>query len=296
MAFRLKPDEDIGDGLARVTRKTIRKGVTAIDGAPPAEAVHTLRKSVKKARAVVTLVEAGIDHAHRVEKRLRRVGRGLGAVRDAHAIAETFAHVAATMPPADRHALRAVQRRLRTHARRLEREAVDDGVVEKTRRKLRAAQRHLRRRGLERVREQDVLEGIRDTYRRGRRALAAAADSGHPDDFHRWRKRVKALWYQARLLAGRWETAAAVGALGELETCLGEDHNAAVLRYALRRDDRLRGTPLLRSIEHAIDAYQRRLRRKALSVGDRVYALRPRAFVQRLIGARRAKPPRRAAA
>jgi CHAD domain-containing protein len=60
MAYRLRSQESITHGLQRIARKELR---AARDGmrrsTPPSdEAVHEARKSVKKVRAIVELIDA----------------------------------------------------------------------------------------------------------------------------------------------------------------------------------------------------------------------------------------------
>jgi CHAD domain-containing protein len=126
--------------------------------------------------------------------------------------------------------------------------------------------------------------------------LADAEARGDADRFHRWRKRVKTLWYHARLLASRWHTQQAVGALAQLEDWLGEDHNVAVLRERLADMPDLRDSTLWDAIDAICRDYQTELRDQALAAGRRFYAERPKAFVRRWRARDRREPRRRAAA
>ena len=74
MAYRLRLDESVADGLRRLARKelksaadTLRQGET-----PDDDAIHEARKSMKKVRAIVHLVDAdGGRGLGRATRRLR---------------------------------------------------------------------------------------------------------------------------------------------------------------------------------------------------------------------------------
>ena len=63
------------------------------------EAVHEARKSVKKARAVLSLVHHPLDGAYSKEvRRLRKAGRNRSLERDADVLVETFDRLRARYP------------------------------------------------------------------------------------------------------------------------------------------------------------------------------------------------------
>ena len=121
------------------------------------------------------------------------------------------------------------------------------------------------------------------TYRRGRRAMRRAAEGAAEDDFHEWRKQVKHLAYQFRLLRpilgkqfkrkGRH-----LGALGDL---LGNEHDLAVLALTLARNHP-EALPAVGIVVRHIDAHRRELQQAALRLGQRIYRRQPRRFEKRL--------------
>jgi len=133
--------------------------------------------------------------------------------------------------------------------------------------------------------ERDSFDALRDglkrTYRRGRRDLRAARADPTVEALHEWRKRAKDLWYQQTLLRALWPPVMqAVGdEAHELANRLGDDHDLAMLADWVR--------------EHAeaepefFEAVQRRrseLQGEAIALGERLYADRPGAYVRRLRG------------
>src|SRR5438046_811176 len=91
MAFRLRTDESVGDGLKRVVKKELRSAVKELaDAELSEEAIHQARKSVKKVRAVLQLISKNSsDVIDRDAKRLRRSSRLLSPLRDAEAVVAT---------------------------------------------------------------------------------------------------------------------------------------------------------------------------------------------------------------
>jgi CHAD domain-containing protein len=101
------------------------------------------------------------------------------------------------------------------------------------------------------------------------------------ESLHEWRKRVKELWYHHTLLRPLWPPVMqAVGdEAHELADRLGDDHDLAMLAAWVR--------------EHAqagpefFDAVERRraeLEAEAMTLGARIYADKPKAYVRRLRG------------
>ena len=88
MAFQLRSDESVSQGLQRLARKELKSARSAVNGAraPNDEAIHEARKSVKKVRAILQLIEDDDGEGlGRSEKRLR------SELRDAAAMVETLA-------------------------------------------------------------------------------------------------------------------------------------------------------------------------------------------------------------
>jgi hypothetical protein len=127
--------------------------------------------------------------------------------------------------------------------------------------------------------------GLEETYRAGRRALAAARKHGSAEKFHQLRKRVKDHWYHVRLLEGLWAGMmdAYEKSLSDLETWLGDDHNLTVLRDKIAAEPGFYGKQ--RDVALAFDLisrYQKELREKALPLAERVYEEKPREFTRRI--------------
>src|SRR5262245_22442624 len=76
MAFRLRPDESVSRGLRRLARDELQSARTELRNRRIRrdDAVHEARKSVKKVRAILELMDEDGGHGlDRCEKRLRSV-------------------------------------------------------------------------------------------------------------------------------------------------------------------------------------------------------------------------------
>jgi CHAD domain-containing protein len=290
VAFRLRKTEPLDRGLKRVTNDELQAAIELLrqSGARDrARAVHAGRKSIKKTRAVLDLLrrDLGKDYAH-TRKQLRRAARRLAIERDAHVMLDTLAglhthhhgHVAEAAWTAARSALETTVTRAARQARApaFTRRTMEDldGVRVKSdawriQGKNLAALRPALRRSLERARD----------------AFDRASGRQDAESLHRWRKRVKAHWYQMRLLeaAHHRHFRAYTQRLHQLESWLGEHQNLVMLRHNLRA---ARFNPMVTDgIDRLVDIIvdrEGRLRRNALTLGQRIYGLRRRTVVDSL--------------
>ena len=99
---------------------------------------------------------------------------------------------------------------------------------------------------------------------------------------HEWRKRVKDLWYESRLLADVCGPSIAGQAKDAhaLADLLGDEHDLAILDQRLAR-----GVPAPVDVDGVRELIAHRrdeLRAEALRIGARVYAEKPKAFRRRM--------------
>jgi CHAD domain-containing protein len=284
VAFQLRPEESVPDGLRRLATKELSSISKHLNGAthPRDDTIHEARKSVKKVRAILEVVDS--DHGRglgKSSKRLQAISRRLSALRDADAMLEILYKLRSH----DGHALSArsfarVSRRLSAHKRSV-RKAVGrksvwrdlDQSVRRVRRDVKQWEPAHRQFGV-------LAAGIRLSHRRGRKAMARARKRQRADDFHEWRKQMKALWYELRLVEGASPRIRQdVIALHRAESWLGDEHNMVVLCDELSKDASLcDGRADLDRIRLAADHFQCELREKALARAKRVYAKKPREY------------------
>jgi len=126
-----------------------------------------------------------------------------------------------------------------------------------------------------------VQEGLRHTYREGRRRFRdARGGGGRLRRMHRWRKQVKHLRYSAQILA----LEGLARRTNELAEMLGEERDLALLAKRIRaaeRGERHHGDGRSKLLK-VIARRRRKLRRRAFALGRHLYRRRPRAFIKRV--------------
>jgi CHAD domain-containing protein len=273
MSYGLSFDEKPAESVQRIRREQLEAAAEGLERGhdeDPVEAVHDARKRIKKTRALLRLARPGLKRTvyHRRNRALRDTGRGLSGARDADVLAETVDLLA------ERFVGRLPERFFTTARAPLaaraeaEREATDPGEHAAALRALAQNEWPLRE-----LSSEALAESLKRTYARGREAFERADRKPTATNLHEWRKRVKDLWYQERLLQESWPSVMQAQAkeAKKLSKLLGEDHDLAVLA------DNVDDSRMLELIE------QRRaeLLDHSRALGRRIYAERPKAFARR---------------
>jgi CHAD domain-containing protein len=301
MAYYLKAKESVPAGLKRVAREELEYAAGQLEAqdANRDEAIHEARKSLKKTRAILRLMQGELGSVYRLENTsLRDLGRTLSEFRDAGAMIETFDGLKEKhRAELGRRTLGSVRRALLERKSESEQKAGIDGVLAGAAKTLRAAAKNVEQWPLDRDGFRAIAGGLKSTYARGRKAMEYAEKHPQPESFHEWRKRVKDHWYHVRLLESLWtgDMRAYEKSLKELETCLGDDHNLVMLRAKIEAAPARHGTSRDRVLlQKLMERRQEELRSNAESVGRRIFKEKPKQFIQRLEllwSAWRAAPP-----
>jgi len=285
MPYHFKPSETIPDAVKRIISEEIDSAVEQLENGPRNqrdEAVHEARKSLKKIRGMLRLIqpEIGRGFYKRENGLLRDVGRKLSVIRDAGAIIEVFEDLAARyqkeLAPA---AVGGVRRGLKKAKTETEKELKIDEVIGETLHALGQARERLGDLQIDSDGWDTIAPGFRKYYRLGRVAMEQAGEEKTPEAYHEWRKRAKDHWYHVRLLEKSWDEKAELyeSSLKELETSLGDDHNLVVLRQRFEKEpDSYGGQEVVQLWLGLIDRRAEELRSDAARIGNGVYCLKPR--------------------
>jgi CHAD domain-containing protein len=166
-------------------------------------------------------------------------------------------------------------------ARRLEKKKAMSAVA-KT---IRAARRRVERWPIHHHSFSAVRQGLKRVYKQGRSSFADACDQASVENFHAWRKHVKCLWYQIRLLQPIWprmleRLADDLEMLGDY---LSDDHDLALLHQCVLKQAEESGDRTdLEALIALIDQRREELQGEARRLGERVYVDKPQAFASRL--------------
>jgi CHAD domain-containing protein len=289
MAYEFQQDESVQDSVRRCATEQAQRAIDDLRSNvndDPVGAMHDARKSIKKERSLLRLAAPALDPRERRHEnaRLRSLSHELGASREAEALlsaVEGLAERYAGQIPAGTVEL--VRERLRAKRDLARRALLDADVPRQVVKDLRLHVTGLAQLPVELGGWEAVEGGLQRSYRRGRRAMRAARKSPDAQQMHEWRKRSKDLWYHLRLL--KQTSPGIVGGAAKdahrLADALGDSHDLALLDMALRQisDDVLADlAPLQGLLEHR----NAQLQTEAFSLGERLYAERPKSFCKRM--------------
>jgi CHAD domain-containing protein len=278
MAFKLHQPKHIEDELRNTARRQLRRGCEALkqrDTPTLGTSVHEARRSVKKARAVVkTLRDAGADVPRKDRRRLRKASRELSGLRDSAAIVDTFHRLRKRYPKRLAEHTYGILRRALLEAReRRERGARRDGILDHVANQLDKTRANAKRWKSPALDVPALIDVVALSYRRSRRAMKRARQTGLSATLHGWRKELKTLWYQLRLVKPLTPgVTPLVAGVKRLETDLGEDHNLVVLAATLRACSELKAMSAeVRQIDTLAVRMRQSLRRRAFATGARLH-------------------------
>ena len=170
------------------------------------EAVHDIRKRLKKLRALARLVrdEMGEENYKSINIYYRDLGRELSDFRDLTAHMETIETLR------DRYGnylyvnfFNSVIKEIEKERDEMEKQLkADNFFSDYLVSQLEYAQKDLTKWPVSSNEINVILPGVERVYRRGKNALNNAYKDPTKENFHEWRKRVKYLWYQTIIASG----------------------------------------------------------------------------------------------
>ena len=291
--YRFKRGEPIAEAVRRVAAGRMDDALETLRmhaSDDRAEAVHAVRKDLKKLRSLLRLARPALGGKlyRRESRRARDAGRALAGMRDAQVKVETLE---ALLERRSGQGLTGAS--FESFAGRLKRDrdaaAAHTGEAPAA---LEAAAREIERAraGVEewtlRSGDWEAIEaGLERSYRRGRKRFRIAAADPSGENMHEWRKRVKDHWYQLRLLREAWPPLLkpAVDEAHQLADLIGEDHDLVVLHEdAVANPEAFEDPHDLERLTELIDRRREELIEESLALGRLLYAEKPKRFVKRI--------------
>jgi CHAD domain-containing protein len=240
--------------------------------------VHDVRKTLKQARAIARLFLDCLGEPVRVTiTGLAAIRRQTGLARDLDVMEVRLKRLGS--PPEVSEPLLAAIARERQAAQRARR-----GLGATTpRARLAAIAKRIEGWDLSAVGRDEIVAAVARTYRQAQRRARRAVDSDDAALLHAFRARVVDLRYQLALLSCAWPEAlnAQAEGLDELREALGDHHDLHVLAgFAAERGGA--SPEALAQLQERVDAKQQKLRRRAETEYERLFAETPEAFAARL--------------
>ncbi|MBO9576646.1 MAG: CHAD domain-containing protein [Sphingobium sp.] len=193
-----KKDKSVEAGFRRIAIEEVEAALSII-AAPdltPAEKIHKIRRQTKAVRALLHLVRGSFDRFRKENRAFRDIARALSGSRDAKVMLDTFdaiTHRPGGLP----RGLAAARARLLSACGD---PADADALLAKAQAQLQAARERAKQWSLSRDGWSALSDGLERTYDHARETMRAAIMTGDAEASHEWRKGVKHLGGQARLL------------------------------------------------------------------------------------------------
>jgi CHAD domain-containing protein len=291
MSFKIKIHGKVGCSLRDVGRQELERAIQTLDaGNLEAAAVelHTVRKRLKKLRAIALLLRPAIGtKAYRkTDRALRDVGRVLGALRDQQTISRTLRKLQVRFFEKKRpDALRLLEERIAAHAPKSAQGDSPCAGQNSPANVLRSVLAEIGDWDLKKYAWSDVRTAIRRSYQRARDGFQESSRWKERGRTHRWRKRVKELYYHVRLIRRASPDALEELAqdLGILAEFLGDEHDLVVLRDSIQRVLKKNGDGrFAETLIELIDLRRGELLDAALDLCGRIFDESPGQFIRAL--------------
>lgn len=287
MSYRFEGHETVPEAVKRIALEQSQKALEQLKSPRSRDdAIHDARVSFKKLRALLKLIRDGLGKGVYQQENIgyRDAGRRLASVRDSAALLESLDKLAERFDEQLAPDAFAGTRKSFKQAKK-KRQTEKKKILSETAKLIQAAQQDI---ASWPIKDDDFLAlrlGLQRVYKQGRTGMKLAYDEPDTRHFHEWRKRVKNLFYQLRILRPIWPDVIGelAGELKKLARYLSDDHDLALLHK--RITEHVNDTVDVKEIEVLVSLINQRreeLQMKARPLGERIYVEKPKAFVGRL--------------
>jgi CHAD domain-containing protein len=285
MDVALQTDEPLRTGLLRVADNLVKNAVERVRNptSDRVEDLHFVRVTIKRLRAILRLIRPAIKKRafDRENVRLRTAARRLSIARDADVAGQTLA----TLPFAKQSEMDSAAVALAGFRKNGAPEADMSKTMKVTALDLDQTRRNLHRLRISRHEWKAIEPGVRKVYRQCRKRMKRALGHGDDDAYHKWRIRIKSLYYELQMLQSVWPARLTkmVAGLNKLQDQIGADHDLVVLKRSLYRSpDRFGGSESVERVLRSVNDKRRKLRRTTDPLGKAIFDRTPRSFVREL--------------
>lgn len=274
-----------GDGLAAAALSIIadaRKAITDPELADP-EAVHDLRKALKRWRALLRLLERPLgEPADQMRSEARELMRALAGARDAQSALDALGDLRKASVPIAPTSMETIRRRLTEIRDAAEKTSFTQKMRDRVSRYLDYATLSLERWPLKTIDFGTVADGLTVTYRRARQLIPEEWTDADAESLHDLRRRVVEHRHQMDLIEPLWPRLGQVWTheAQRLRNQLGACQDIAVLAEMTAPHQPL--APWRSRLAPVIAARRAAHLKNAARLAGRLFAEKPKAFRRRV--------------
>lgn len=290
-------DKGFGHGLASAARSIIADARAALSDSElaDAEAVHEVRKALKRWRALLRLLARPLgEQADQMRAEARELMRALGGARDAQAALDALKDLRKAEAPLSATSTETMRRRLTDIRDTAEKTGFTPDMRERLTRYLDYATLSFERWPLQAVDFDTVGDGLTATYRRARQLVPDDWADTEPEHLHDLRRRVVEHRHQMDLIEHLWPRLGQAWAeeVQRLRNRLGACQDMAILAEFTAPHQPL--APWRSRLTPAIEARRAAHLKSAGRLAGRLFAEKPKAYRRRIAALWSARPPRSA--
>lgn len=278
-------DSSFGDGLAAAARSIIADARTALADTElsDAEAVHEVRKALKRWRALMRLLARPLgEQADAMRTEARELMRSLSGARDAQSALDALADLRKADVPFSETSMETIRTRLTDIKNAAEETSFTKDMRERLTRYLDYATLSLERWPLKAIDFNTVADALTSTYRRARQLLPDSWPDAEAEHLHDLRRRVVEHRHQMDLIEPLWPRLGQVWAqeAQRLRNQLGACQDFAMIANFTAPHQPL--APWRSRLSPVIDARRAAHLKTAARLAGRLFAEKPKAFRRRV--------------
>jgi CHAD domain-containing protein len=284
-AVAAEDDGSFGDGLAAAARSIIADARAALADTEltDADAVHEVRKALKRWRALMRLLARPLgEQADAMRTEARELMRALGSARDAQSTLDALADLRKTEMPFSETSMDTIRARLGEIKNSAEQAGFTKAMRDRLTRYLDYATLSLERWPLKAIDFETVADALTSTYRRARQLLPDSWRDAEAEHLHDLRRRVVEHRHQMDLIEHLWPRLGQVWAeeAQRLRNRLGACQDLAVLTTFTGPHQPL--APWRSRLTPVIEARRTTHLKTAARLAGRLFAEKPKAFRRRI--------------
>jgi len=291
MVYRYRLGENAESEIRRLISKRMALSVQNIqDGSMDTdEVIHEFRKNMKKVRAALRLVRdvVGKERYHIENADARDIARAVFQLREMFVLKTTLEMLKEQFfDEINNDFYSETREKLKEKYGDLKKKLLDEEnllgqvVMRLDQKKEEVKSLPVPAEGFDAFRK-----GLERVYRRGRKAKKMAHRKAAPENYHEWRKRVKYLWYQLRLLKEIWPGGLKgyINELHVLSSDLGDIHDLFIFKKKIGKIIKAsENEDKMNDLNVFTDELLKDKMNAALGLGDKIYCETSKDFMKRI--------------